>query len=107
MIDKTGAIAGLLDAAAATGTKGPTAINKPLRAEQGSFGEVIGQVLDSANAAAAKSVDLGKRLQMDDPTVSLEESVIASNVSSLQFTALVQTRNKVMQAYTDIMNMPV
>lgn len=107
MMDKTGAIAGLLDSAAASGTKGPTAIKKPMEADKGSFGDVIGQVLDTANEAAAKSVDLGRRLQMDDPTVSLEESVIASNISSLQFTALVQTRNKVMQAYTDIMNMPV
>lgn len=107
MIDKTGAIASMINAAQGVGTQGPTAINKGLQAEKGSFGEIIGQVLESASAAAEKASNLNTRLQMDDPNVTLEESVIASNVSSLQFTAIVQTRNKVMQAYNDIMNMPI
>ena len=45
--------------------------------------------------------------KMDDPTASVEETVIAMNTSSLQFTAVVQARNKILQAYNDIMNMPV
>lgn len=87
--------------------QGLTEVNKGLKADEASFADVIGQVLESASAAAQKSKELNTRLQMDDPTVSLEQSVIASNMSSLQFTAVVQARNKIMQAYTDIMNMPV
>lgn len=80
---------------------------KTFKPEQGSFTDIIKEVLDTASASAQKSNNLNQRLQMDDPTVSLEESVIASNISSLQFTAIVQTRNKIVQAYSEIMNMPV
>ena len=103
MIDKAAMISGLMGTASA----GASALTKPEQVSDGSFGEIIGQMLESASAASAKSADLNKRLQMDDPSASVEDVAIASNISSLQFTAVVQTRNKILQAYNDIMNMPV
>ena len=100
-------IGALPELGAVQGVLRPASLRKPVEAEKVSFGAVISEVLDNASAAASKSRELNRAVQMDDPNVTLEESVIASNVSSLYFTAVVQIRNKVMQAYTDIMNMPV
>ncbi|NJM32170.1 MAG: flagellar hook-basal body complex protein FliE [Limnobacter sp.] len=107
MIDKISALSGLVGPRGLAGldSSGPLAPGK--KTGQGSFADIIKEVLDTASASAEKAKDLNTRLQMDDPSVSLEQSVIASNVSSLQFTAVVQTRNKIVQAYTDIMNMPI
>lgn len=110
MIDKMGAVSGLsglLSSAVTDALKGSPLSNKPQALDQASFADAIAKALESASMAADKSAELGKRLQMDDPTASIEETVIAMNTSSLQFTAVVQARNKILQAYNDIMNMPV
>lgn len=107
MIDSTSGLMGIGGISPMTKPEALEKATKPLKADEASFADVIGQVLDSASAAAQKANELNTKLQMDDPTVSLEQAVLASNMSSLQFTAVVQARNKIMQAYTDVMNMPV
>ena len=107
MIDKMGAVSGLLSSAVTDALKSSPIANKPPALDQASFADAIAKALESASMAADKSAEMGKRLQMDDPTASIEETVIAMNTSSLQFTAVVQARNKILQAYNDIMNMPV
>jgi flagellar hook-basal body complex protein FliE len=107
MIDKLGAVGGLFSSAVTDALKSSPINTKPTGIDQPSFADAISKALESASMAADKSADLSKRLQMDDPTASIEETVIAMNTSSLQFTAVVQARNKVLQAYNDIMNMPV
>lgn len=107
MIDKMGAVSDLLSSAVTDAIKSPSLTSKPQALDQASFADAIAKALESASLSADKAADLGKRLQMDDPTASVEETVIAMNTSSLQFTAVVQARNKILQAYNDIMNMPV
>jgi flagellar hook-basal body complex protein FliE len=107
MIDKLGSVSGLLSSAVTDALKGSPLNSKPQGVDQASFADAISKALESASLTAEKAADLGKRLQMDDPTASVEETVIAMNSSSLEFTAVVQTRNKILQAYNDIMNMPV
>lgn len=107
MIDKMGAISGLFSSAANDASKILAPLNKPQTLEQESFSDAIAKVLENASLSANKASDSAKRLQMDDPAASVEETVIAMNTSSLQFTAVVQVRNKILQAYNDIMNMPV
>jgi flagellar hook-basal body complex protein FliE len=107
MVEKIGAASGLLSGAVTDALKGLPGHSKAPGLDQISFADAINKALESASLSAEKSADMGKRLQMDDPTASVEETVIAMNTSSLQFTALVQARNKILQAYNDIMNMPV
>lgn len=104
MVDKLG---GVLSSAVVDALKGSVAPAKAQAVEKGGFSEAIAKALEAASASAAKADGLNKRLQMDDPSASVEETVIAMNSSSLQFTAVVQARNKILQAYNDIMNMPV
>lgn len=67
--------------------------------------------LDSALASVSRSQDaateLQKQFQLENSGVSLEETMIAMNKASLSFSAAVQVRNRLVQAYEQIMQMPV
>jgi flagellar hook-basal body complex protein FliE len=54
-----------------------------------------------------ESSRLQREVQLDNPTVSLEQTMVAMQKAQLGFTAAVQVRNRLVQAYTDIMNMQV
>jgi len=111
MIDSIKGLAGGLGPLSSTGSLGgvqaPTGAQQGNGAQKASFSDVFDDVLKGASEASSKADQLQARLQMDDPTVSLEQTVVAMNVSSLQFTGILQARNRVMQAYNEIMNMPV
>ena len=76
-------------------------------ASSGGFGEALKSALESVNQADNDAAELGKRFQMGDTNVSLEETMIAMQKSSISFAATVQARNRLMSAYHDIMNMQV
>ena len=46
-------------------------------------------------------------MQLGNPTVSLEETMVAMQKSQIGFQAALQVRNRLVQAYSDIMNMQV
>ena len=71
------------------------------------FTSLLGNMLTEVSAAQAKSSDMNRRLQMGDPKATIEDTVLAMNTASVQFQMVVQVRNKLVQSYTDIMNMPV
>ncbi|MCA2997461.1 MAG: flagellar hook-basal body complex protein FliE [Rhodocyclaceae bacterium] len=72
-----------------------------------SFTEVIGAAVDKVSELQGESSSLSKDFQLEKGDVGLEETMIAMQKASLGFQAAVQVRNKVVQAYNDIMNMPV
>ena len=72
-----------------------------------SFGDALRDVLEGVNRAQADANEMGKRFQLGDTSVSLEETMIAIQKSSISFQAVVQARNRLMSAYHDIMNMSV
>ncbi len=57
--------------------------------------------------AQANSDSMQKAFVMGDERVSLSDTMIAMQKASVNFQAAVQVRNKVVQAYNDIMNMQV
>ncbi len=75
--------------------------------EQPSFQASFSNALSSISAAQQKSATMQREVQFDNPTVSLEETMIAMQKAQLGFQSAVQVRNKLVQAYTDIMNMQV
>jgi flagellar hook-basal body complex protein FliE len=44
---------------------------------------------------------------MENPQVSLEQTMVAIQKAQIGFTATLHVRNRMVQAYTDIMNMQV
>ena len=68
-------------------------------AEQPSFQASFSNALNSISAAQQKSATMQREVQFDNPTVSLEETMIAMQKAQLGFQSAVQVRNKLVQAY--------
>ncbi|RCS58692.1 flagellar hook-basal body complex protein FliE [Parvibium lacunae] len=71
------------------------------------FSQALKSALDQVNSAQTKARELDTQFQMGNPAVSLEETVLASQSASLGFQTLVSTRNRLVAAYNEIMNMQV
>lgn len=67
----------------------------------------LDSALKSVSRTQQQSAELQRQFQLENPAVSLEETMIAMNKSQLSFQAAVQVRNRLVQAYEQIMNMPV
>lgn len=72
-----------------------------------SFGDVLSKSIDSVNDLQQQSGALKTAFETGDPNVGITEVMIASQKSKLAFTAMVEVRNKMVEAYKEIMNMPV
>jgi flagellar hook-basal body complex protein FliE len=72
-----------------------------------SFQVAFSDALKSVSRAQTTASTMQREVQFDNPTVSLEETMIAMQKAQLGFQSAVQFRNKLVQAYTDIMNMQV
>lgn len=75
--------------------------------EQNSFGNVFQQALNQVNGSNQSADDLTNRFQLGDPNVSLADVMVETQKANIAFQGTLMVRNKVVQAYTDIMNMPV
>ena len=89
---------------AAAGLREPEPVAQPGRVD---FADVLKSSLDSVAQAQAKSEDMQKAFVLGDSSVSLSDTMIAMQKASINFQAAVQVRNKVVQAYNDVMNMQV
>ena len=71
------------------------------------FANVLKSSLDGVSQSQKTSEDMQKAFVMGDDKVSLSDTMIAMQKSSIQFQTTLQVRNKVVAAYNDIMNMQV
>ncbi|MGF1726718.1 flagellar hook-basal body complex protein FliE [Photobacterium nomapromontoriensis] len=71
------------------------------------FGALLGDAIKSVNGLQSQSGELATRFDQGDRSVSLSDVMIARNKSSVAFEATVQVRNKMVEAYKELMNMPV
>jgi flagellar hook-basal body complex protein FliE len=81
--------------------------SQPTTSTAPDFSEMLKQAIDNVNGLQQNTSDLRNRFEMGDEQVSLGEVMIASNKSSLAFEATVQVRNKMVEAYKEVMSMPV
>ena len=63
--------------------------------------------LKGVSAAQQESSRLQTEVQLGNPKVSLEETMLAMQKSQIGFQAALHVRNRMVSAYTDIMNMSV
>jgi flagellar hook-basal body complex protein FliE len=73
----------------------------------GDFMSSLQGALKSVSQTQQNATDLQRQFQLENPNVSLEQTMIAMNQSSLSFQAAVQVRNRLVQAYEQIMQMQV
>lgn len=77
------------------------------KAAGGSFQTAMAQALKSVSGAQLEAQGLQRELQLDNPSVSLEQTMVAMQKAQIGFQATLQVRNRLVQAYSDIMNMQV
>jgi flagellar hook-basal body complex protein FliE len=104
-----------LDISSLTGARAAKALgtgassSSPADAVQGggSFGTALQSALKSVSSAQNESSDMQQQVQLGNPSVSLEQTMVAIQKAQIGFQATVHVRNRMVQAYTDIMNMQV
>jgi flagellar hook-basal body complex protein FliE len=72
-----------------------------------SFGDAMTQALKSVSTQQQEASRLQREVQLDNPTVSLEETMVAMQKAQIGFQAALQVRNRLVSAYSEIMNMQV
>jgi flagellar hook-basal body complex protein FliE len=71
------------------------------------FSQILGQSISKVNEQQAISQELITGFQTGTGTASVAEVMVAMQKASLSFTAMTQVRNKLVDAYQEIMNMPI
>lgn len=71
------------------------------------FGQLLNSAINNVNSLQKASSDMQMRFDRGDENVSLSDVMIAKNKSSVAFDATIQVRNKLVESYKELMNMPV
>jgi len=71
------------------------------------FGDMLSSALKGVNELQTEAGDKKRAFEMGDTSVTLGEVMIASSKSGIALDATVQIRNKFVEAYKEIMSMPV
>jgi flagellar hook-basal body complex protein FliE len=83
----------------------PLARAKP--AAGADFQQALTQALRSVSNTQNEANQMQRAVQMGDSSVSLEATMVAMQKAQIGFQATLQVRNRLVQAYSDIMNMQV
>ena len=88
-----------------TGVRSPIAPNSG--ASEAGFSGALKGALTSVSQAQNQATQMAQEVQLENPKVSLEETMVAIQKAQIGFTATLHVRNRMVQAYSDIMNMQV
>jgi flagellar hook-basal body complex protein FliE len=97
--EQAGAVRGGMPVAPAT--QAPAATGMP------AFGDLLKGALDGVNKAQSEASRMQEAFQVGDPRADLPSVMLSMQKSAVSFRALVEVRNRVVQAYQDVMNMPM
>ena len=76
-------------------------------AQESGFAGALQGALKAVSAAQGDATQLQREVQLENPNVSLEQTMVALQKAQIGFQATLNVRNRMVQAYTDIMNMQV
>lgn len=71
------------------------------------FAETLQKAAASVNDSQLESARLKTAFEFGDPNVDLVRVMMASQQAQIGFRATVEVRNRLVQAYQDVMNMPL
>lgn len=71
------------------------------------FGQLLSDAINHVNHLQGTTSSLRTRFDLGDKNVSLSDVMIAAQKSSIAFDATLEVRNKVVEAYKQIMSMPI
>ena len=72
-----------------------------------SFQSAMADALKSVSKTQQDAQTLQRELQLDNPTVSLEQTMVAMQKAQIGFQATLQVRNKLVQAYQEVNNIRI
>lgn len=72
-----------------------------------SFGATLRNALEGVNGAQQRSGELVRAFELGEPGADLAKVMVAAQQSQVAFRATVEVRNRLVQAYQDVMNMPL
>lgn len=80
----------------------------PIRSEKPfEFGVLLKQSIDQVNEVQQHAATMADAFERGEPNLNLSEVMIASQKAGIAFQGMVQVRNKLVEAYKDVMNMPM
>ena len=71
------------------------------------FSDAFKTALQAVSQAQNEAGRLQQEVQLGNPKVSLEETMLSMQKAQVGFQAALNVRNRMVQAYTDVMNMQV
>lgn len=71
------------------------------------FQEAMADALKAVSGQQNEAKRLQREVQLDNPTVSLEETMVAMQKAQIGFQTALQVRNRLVSAYAEIMNMQI
>lgn len=71
------------------------------------FADLMTQAIDKVNEVQNATGSLRNAYLNGDPNVDITDVMIASQKSGVAFDAMVEVRNKLVEAYKDVMSMPI
>lgn len=95
----------VLDAMRALSARASAGTQETEAANAGGFAKLLESSLGEVSSAQRAASELAQRFEQGAPDVSLADVMVAKEKAGLQFEAVVQVRNRVIQAYQEIMNM--
>jgi len=76
-------------------------------APAGSFRTALTSALENVSRSQLEASRLQREVTLGNPAVSIEETMVAMQKAQIGFQATLQVRNRLVQAYSEIMNMQV
>ncbi len=71
------------------------------------FEQTLNNAIDKVSATQRNAGELQQAFEMGDPRADLARVMVAMQQSQVAFRATVEVRNRLVQAYQDVMNMPI
>jgi len=78
---------------------------KPAETGETDFGDLLKNSIQAVNEVRQQSSAMKTAFELGNPDVDLASVMIASEKASVAFQATLQVRNKLLEAYKDVMNM--
>ena len=80
---------------------------KPEKSGGVDFSSLVKSTIDEVNNTQKNAADLAQKFEVGDPSVDLVRVMVEMQKSRVSFEAVSQVRNKLVEAYREVMNMQV
>ena len=71
------------------------------------FGKLVRNSLDQVNNLQQQASAAQNKFELGDPNTDLASVMLATSKAQVSFRAMVEVRNRLVNAYQEIMNMPI